>query len=488
MINFITSMFNLYAFQDKGDVSFSTNPEEIKCWLGILTSLSFPRGRVMWEYHFESYLPSVSNSMRRNRFEILKAHAHFSDNTKLTKDDIFTKTRPLVTMLNERFLQYAILDERLCVDESVITYFGRHGPKQFLRGKPICFDYKMWCLCDRLGYLIQCEPYHGACGIYDKELGVGASVVLDLVSELPPDVPFKICSDRFFSIKLAEILKSEGIGYIGTVKSNRTEKAPLIDSKEMAKCPRGSFDFCLKQGEGIALTTWNDNTIVSLVSTVDPAMSIVKATRWIAKDAQKKQVDQPFMVFQYNHLHRPHGPNIDNYRMLVRSKKLWWAVFAFTVDASLHNAWQLYRKGDNNSPLDYLGFTRRIVQFYLQKYGTPPAICGRPAATKPLEKRVLPGIRFDSANHFLLPAEKQSRCALCKKNFRKVFKKCRVNLHKLCFEEFHKMEHQQASRLHSMIRTMPSRTVFFCFSMFCCFCVYSFICCMPFIFHHNCLL
>ena len=31
LINFITSMFNLYASQDKGDASFSTNPEEIKC-------------------------------------------------------------------------------------------------------------------------------------------------------------------------------------------------------------------------------------------------------------------------------------------------------------------------------------------------------------------------------------------------------------------------------------------------------------------------
>ena len=30
VINFITSMFNLYASQDKGDASFSTNPEEIK--------------------------------------------------------------------------------------------------------------------------------------------------------------------------------------------------------------------------------------------------------------------------------------------------------------------------------------------------------------------------------------------------------------------------------------------------------------------------
>ena len=101
-----------------------------------------------------------------------------------------------------------------------------------------------------MGYIIQCEPYQGASGTHDKELGVGASVVLDLVSELPDGVPFKIYGDRFFSsVKLAEILKCKGIGYTGTVKSNRTEKAPLVDSKEMAKRSRGSFVFVLNEME-----------------------------------------------------------------------------------------------------------------------------------------------------------------------------------------------------------------------------------------------
>ena len=94
VINFITSMFNLYASEDKSDVTFCTNPEEIKCWLNILMLtgyVPFPRWRMMWEYHSESYLPSVANAMRRNRFEVLKTYAHFSDNTKLNEDDKFTK-------------------------------------------------------------------------------------------------------------------------------------------------------------------------------------------------------------------------------------------------------------------------------------------------------------------------------------------------------------------------------------------------------------
>lgn len=66
---------------------------------------------------------------------------------------------------------------------------------QFIRGKPVRFGYKFWCLCDRLGYLMF-EPYQSH--QYDKNVGLGASVVLDLMAELPAGVPFKIYGDHFF--------------------------------------------------------------------------------------------------------------------------------------------------------------------------------------------------------------------------------------------------------------------------------------------------
>ena len=80
----------------------------------------------------------------------------------------------------------------------------------------------------------------------------------------------------------------------------------------------------------IFLTTENLlKTINSLVSVVHPVMPIVKATRLIAKDARKKQVDQLFTVSQSNHfmggIDRM-DQNIDNYRMGVPSKKWWWLV------------------------------------------------------------------------------------------------------------------------------------------------------------------
>ena len=57
---------------------------------------------------------------------------------------------------------YFPAETNLCVDESMIPYFGHHGAKQHMHGKPIRFGYKAWCLCTRLSYLIQAKLYQGA--------------------------------------------------------------------------------------------------------------------------------------------------------------------------------------------------------------------------------------------------------------------------------------------------------------------------------------
>ena len=47
----------------------------------------------------------------------------------------------------------------LSVDESIIPYYGRHGAKQFIKGKPIRFSFKLWVLAKPKGYIIHAEPH-----------------------------------------------------------------------------------------------------------------------------------------------------------------------------------------------------------------------------------------------------------------------------------------------------------------------------------------
>ena len=41
-------------------------------------------------------------------------------------------------------------------------YFGHHGMKQFIRGKPIRYGFKFWCLARSDEFLVKFDPYTGA--------------------------------------------------------------------------------------------------------------------------------------------------------------------------------------------------------------------------------------------------------------------------------------------------------------------------------------
>ena len=110
--------------------------------------------------------PPVQSAMSRNRFEEMLRYLHVSDNAHLDVGDKMSKVRPLLSHMNEKFLTYfrAVQTQNLSIDESMVPYYGRHSCKQFIRGKPIRFGYKVWMLSTSLGYVVKFEPYQGAKG------------------------------------------------------------------------------------------------------------------------------------------------------------------------------------------------------------------------------------------------------------------------------------------------------------------------------------
>jgi len=295
---YLADMSTKYARIDKGVHNIQITVADIRCFIGILLLsgyVSVPRWRMLWEVDSETFNATVSNAMRRSQFENIKWYLHCADNALLKPGDKFAKMRQLMAMLNERYLACASLEEHLCVDESMAPYFGRHGAKQFIRGKPVRFGFKFWCLCDRRGYLIQFEPYQS--GQYDKDIGLGASVVLDLMSELPRDIPFKLFGDRFFtSLHLIDDLKACGYGYTGTVMSNRIERCPVMIPKLLAKKHRGFCDYQLDQSANVLVVGWNDNRPVYLASNIHGVSPVGVCTRWSSSEKKKVTVQLPDLV------------------------------------------------------------------------------------------------------------------------------------------------------------------------------------------------
>lgn len=145
----------------------------------------------------DTHHPGVASCMSRNRFG------------------------PLWDMMNEIWLKYFPGDKHLSIDESMVPYFGKHSTKQHIHGKLIRFGYKIWSLCTRLAYIG--EPYHGAkTGNINLDLGVGGSVVMNLISKLPQDDHYSFYIDNFFtSLLLLEEVSRGGHNVTGTLRANR---------------------------------------------------------------------------------------------------------------------------------------------------------------------------------------------------------------------------------------------------------------------------
>ena len=144
-------------------------------------------------------------------------------------------------MMNESCLKNFIPEKNISIDESMITYYGRHGCKQYIQNKPVKFGDKIWVAATPLGYGIQFYPYAGKDGNCNKDIGLRGSVVLTLMSKLPtvPDSHYHDVIDNFFtSPSLLRVLKESGIAATGTVWENRTKKVPLPAVDNMKKHAR----------------------------------------------------------------------------------------------------------------------------------------------------------------------------------------------------------------------------------------------------------
>ena len=156
-----------------------------------------------------------------------------------TRSDQFLITEKLL-------LQHRGLEEYLSIDESMIPYNGKHYAKQFIRGKPIHFGFKMWALCSKYGFLHWFGLYLGK-NVTDgrerseRNVGLGCNVVLKLIEKasVPRDQGHKVYFDNYFtSIQLIEDCQKKNCAS-GTCRENRTTKCPMPSKSESKKFQRG---------------------------------------------------------------------------------------------------------------------------------------------------------------------------------------------------------------------------------------------------------
>jgi len=157
----ITESLNYAVY--KGFTNTNLSKDKIKCFIGILILSGYntlPGRRFYWDSSPDMQNIIVRHCMRCDRFEDICRILHCADNSNINADKYY-KLRPLKNLLQHRFLKHFVPEQELNYDESMIKYFGRHSCKQFIRGKPIRFGFKAWCINTASGYLTNFDFYQG---------------------------------------------------------------------------------------------------------------------------------------------------------------------------------------------------------------------------------------------------------------------------------------------------------------------------------------
>lgn len=446
IISFIQSETEKYAHQNNR-LDFRLPLYLLKRFLGFLILSGyypFPREEMFWEMADDAGLLLVRQAFSRNQYRSIKRNIHLADNAQNTNIDKMYKVRQFIEALNSKFQQFGISETHLSIDEQMVPYFGRHSSKMFIRNKPIRFGFKLWCLCSSTGFLYKCIPYCGKSSFLDPNLGLGGSVVAELLSVIPKPEEHEVYFDNFFtSHSLLLHLRALKICATGTVREQRLQKCPL---ESMKKSERGAHDWAFDPNGQILSVKWKDNANVCLASNFTGIEPIQPVRRFSQSEKKHVNVPQPHIIRTYNQYMGGvdlHDAFVAKYRIKIKAKKWWWPLFTNLIDSAIVNSWRLYRLTHDDQP-DLLHF-RRVIATTLLKTMKPldeetkdPIVNqrGRPSSLQIGSK---PAVA--EGNHTVIKREKRLRCRFCKSQTVYACSACNVGVHPKCFNRYHRSKY-----------------------------------------------
>nr|XP_047141031.1 piggyBac transposable element-derived protein 3-like [Hydra vulgaris] len=304
----------------------------------------------------------------------------------------------------------------------MIAFKERSLIKQYLLKKPTKWGFKLWGRSGFSGFLYDFDVYQG------KEMesskastyGVGASVVLNMLSSLPSGHNFKVFADNFFtSLTLLDVLKERAIWFVGAIRTNRLNMCPLLCEKDLRKEGRGSYDYRTDTYFNLILVRWYDNKAVTLYM---------------------GGIDQLDMMCSF-------------YKANLKYHCWYIYTWAHTIVISLVNAWFLYRRDlklikPKAKHMPIKKFQAEVATSLIKaekcKFGRPSleTMISPKAKRSVVQGNPTQDVRQDGVNHLPAYTKKRQRCKKCPAGFSYIqCQKCNVWLcmqrERNCFKDFH---------------------------------------------------
>ena len=115
---------------------------------------------MLWKRSDNIHKSIVSSLMSKNLSDLIMQNLQLANNGIFDQNDKFAKFRMLIEYLNDYCLTNFFFEQTISIDESIIPYFGRHGAKQSIHGKPIKFGYKFLSCHLPLFYSVYALPWN----------------------------------------------------------------------------------------------------------------------------------------------------------------------------------------------------------------------------------------------------------------------------------------------------------------------------------------
>ena len=280
--------------------------------------------------------------MSKRRYKQIQTFLKVSDYRTENANDRLTKVRFLTEYIRRKCIKLWQPREHISIDERMVANKGRYSFRQYIKDKPTKWGMKLWVLADSSnGYTCNFDVYLGK---KDKSnFGLAYDVVLNLVKHLY-NQGYKLFVDNFYSsVHLFKFLLEKGISACGTIICNRKGFPKCMkDIKSFKKGVRGHMRY-VREGV-IGFLQWNDNKVVSLITTMHKQINSFKFCNRRVKANnvfRKMLVRQPTVVSDYN-IHMggvdKSDQMIGKYKTLRRTSKFWKTLFYHMIDISKVNS------------------------------------------------------------------------------------------------------------------------------------------------------
>ncbi|KAK1803342.1 hypothetical protein P4O66_004131 [Electrophorus voltai] len=260
------------------------NADEMLRFISIVIYLGLMKPsaiRDLWRKDRLHSLPFPPSVRTGKQYEAISANLHMSDpaadaiNDQLRGQpgyDCLFRLKPLMEQILTACQRYYQPHQNIAADERMVATKGRISMKQYMKGKPTKWGYKLFALADSSnGYTFGFSMYEGKAR---KPSGKGLSfdAVVNLIHVPSLGTGYTVYVDYFYTSSLLFChLHGIGFGACGTIRQNRIGFPKASANDLTKKAARGNMRW-IRDGP-LLFVKWRDTQDVTMCSTVHKAYS-----------------------------------------------------------------------------------------------------------------------------------------------------------------------------------------------------------------------